>query len=75
MESAAQNDDDSVGFDLQILHQSAVAGEDGRQLIVSKFAFFTTESRRHGENLEPAKTSRGRFYPAVDFLGVSVTPW
>jgi hypothetical protein len=75
MESAVVDDDDSVGIDFQILHQSAAAGEDARQLTVSKFAFFTTESRRHGENLEPAKTSRGRFYPAVDFLGVSVTPW
>ena len=25
-ESAAEDDDDSVGFDLQILHQAAVAG-------------------------------------------------
>ena len=28
MESAAENDDDSVGFDLQILHQAAATGED-----------------------------------------------
>jgi len=27
MESAAQNDDDSVGFNFQILHQSAAPGE------------------------------------------------
>jgi hypothetical protein len=49
MESAAVDDDDSVGFDFQILHQSAASGEDARQLTVSKFAFFTTESRRHGD--------------------------
>jgi hypothetical protein len=75
MESAAEDDDDSVGVDFQILHQSAAVGEDARQLIVSTFAFFTTESLRHGENFEPVKTGGRRFYPAVDFLGVSVTPW
>ena len=40
-----------------------------------KFSFFTTESRRHGENLEAVKTRGGRFCWAVGFLCISVAPW
>jgi hypothetical protein len=59
MESAAEDDDDSVGFDFQILHQSAATGES-LALSLSKGQRATPLSQTEGDEYHlKATASRG----------------
>jgi len=66
MESAAE--DDSVGFDFQILHQSAATGEDAR-FSIQEIPFERVSARAPQATLCPKRSvmgiTSGRLLPAA----------